>query len=260
MPSRSPPPPGPDVDFVVFRVVAPIAAWGDLTTGERRTTANRPSHSAICGLVASALGMPRALPEDAPVTHEQLSSSFTMAVRTDRLGTGFRDFHTVQRRLAKDDGTYATRREELSRTDALYTVTSQRDYLTDVAYVVVLRVSPEGPVDPHRIARALNAPVYAPYVGRRCCPLGAPVAARVVDAPDAISAMGAYDALVRVESDASDAPRPVAMDASLAREAGVDDGRTEQRRDKVRDRARRQFDLRAELVTFVPGARSRHAR
>jgi len=45
--------------FLLASLYAPMASWGEITVGERRTSWDRPSRSAILGLVAAALGIER---------------------------------------------------------------------------------------------------------------------------------------------------------------------------------------------------------
>ena len=42
--------------YVVFRLAAPLASFGEVAVGERRPTADRPTRSAVIGLLGAALG------------------------------------------------------------------------------------------------------------------------------------------------------------------------------------------------------------
>ncbi len=238
-------------DVVVFRRAAPLAAFGEIAVGERRGTAARPSHSMVTGLVAAALGLPRYAPG-----HEALAAGFWLAVRIDAPGTPLADFHTAQTPPQRRGARYATRRAELADRHALGTIVSRRDYRADVAFTVLLWPSERPARTPAKIAAALNRPVFAPFAGRRSCPLGLPVDARVIAAESVVAAFAAYDAEAAGPPKLTAAwlvhTRPqqgeIAFDATLAPVAGVVADREEVRRDRLASRARWQFEPRAERI------------
>lgn len=237
-------------DLILFRLEAPLAAFGDLAVGERRGSHRRPSHSAIAGLVAAALGLGR----DSPGL-EALAGGFLLAVRTDEIGSPLADFHTAQTPPQKRGRTYATRRKELAVKDDLGTIISRRDYWTDAAFTVLLWPGEGLAYTPQAIADALNRPVYAPFAGRRACPLGAPVAAKVIPAETIPEAFAAYDAMLNQQRAKGGlaAVKPggdIAFDAAFtsAQRGVILSIRTETRRDRLVSRQRWQFDLREETL------------
>jgi CRISPR system Cascade subunit CasD len=240
-------------EIVAFRLAAPIAAWGDIAVGERRGTHARPSHSAICGLLASALGLPRAAPG-----HEALAAGFLLATRTEWVGVPFVDYHTAQTPPPRRGVTFATRADELRDKNAVGTVISRRDYLSDVAFTILLWPT-DLPSHPAATLRdALNRPVFAPYAGRRSCPLGAPVAAHVVTAGTVQAAFAAYDALteaqrnlaVRLHRGSHSGEIVIDTDLRAVCAGGIE--RHESRRDRLVSRARWQFAPRTECVLRKP--------
>lgn len=101
-----------------------------------------------------------------------------MAVAVFEAGQPLRDYHTVQ-----TVPTAAAKRPQ-SRPDALRiagqgvnTTITLRDYRTGVLYGVA--VAGEGLAE---LAEALQRPVFPLYLGRKSCPLSAPVAPQIVDA------------------------------------------------------------------------------
>ena len=46
-------------DYLVMRLYAPLASWGEIAVGEVRHSANYPSKSALLGLLGAALGVRR---------------------------------------------------------------------------------------------------------------------------------------------------------------------------------------------------------
>ncbi|HAP98609.1 MAG TPA: type I-E CRISPR-associated protein Cas5/CasD, partial [Rhodospirillum rubrum] len=100
-------------DFLVFRLVGPMAAWGDIAVGERRGTWDVPAKSAILGLLAAGLGIDRA----DRTAHEALDRGLGFAVRQDRPGRLLRDYHTAQAPKARKNARWSTRRDELNDDD-----------------------------------------------------------------------------------------------------------------------------------------------
>lgn len=243
-------------DLVLFRLEAPLAAFGDLAVGERRGSHRRPAHSAIAGLVAAALGIGR----DSPGL-EVLAGGFLLAVRTDCIGSALADFHTAQTPPQKRGRTYATRRQELGVKNDLGTIISRRDYWTDVAFTILLWPTEGLTYSPQAIADALNRPVFAPFAGRRACPLGAPVAAKVIATDTVIGAFADYDTQLNEQRAhgglAAVMPgHEIAFDAAFAdmQLGGLPRSRTEIRRDRLVSRQRWQFGLREEAVGALPHA------
>lgn len=236
-------------ELVVFRLEAPMAAFGDLAVGERRGSDRRPSHSAIAGLLASALGLGRDTPG-----REDLAAAFSLAIRTDSLGVALADFHTAQTPPQRKGRSYPTRRAELLVKDDLGTIVSRRDYWTDVAFTV--QVWPRAGLSPGPavLAAALNRPAFTPFAGRRSCPLGAPLQAVALTAETILGAFAAYDSLVDERLRPVNVSPPdtteIVFDAEMPDTviAGLVPTRTEMRRDVPLSRTPWQFGLRREIV------------
>jgi CRISPR system Cascade subunit CasD len=173
--------------FLLFDLAGAMAAWGEIAVGERRSTWDRPSKTAVLGLVAAAFGHPR----DAENAHRALADGLGFGVLVREAGSVLRDFHTAQ--VPPGKTVYATRRAELGA-DKLGTIVSWRDYRCDAwATAVLWRHDDVGPAL-DEIRDRLALPHFTPYLGRRSCPLGAPLRARVVSA-DGIAAALAADTL-----------------------------------------------------------------
>ena len=169
-------------DFVVFTLVAPMGAFGDLAGHQQRSSREWPARSAILGLAGAALGVRRGDQQG----HEELSR-WSVAVSVLSRGGWFRDFHTVQAVPT------ARIRRPSSRRDALKAlhrrdnpVVTQRDYRTDCAFGVALW----GCNELQQLKQALASPCFVPYLGRKSCPLAAPMAPRVVAADGPVEALG----------------------------------------------------------------------
>lgn len=237
--------------FLVFTLEAPLAAMGDIAVGERRYGADRPSRSAMLGLIAAALGIDRH--DDA--SHQALTHDYGCAVYMNKQSPLLVDYHTVQAPPATRGRRWASRRQELAEPD-LGTIVSLREYRVDAHVVVVLWVREETgktPICPLvAIADTLRRPSYTLYFGRKCCPLGRPPAPEVLQAATLGEALVAYDQIEAERQGRS--PRRIDgvlyADPDARRWLGADwrEDRIVRRRDEIVSRRRWQFGLRDELV------------
>jgi len=246
--------------YLTFVAAAPLASFGDVAPGERRGSAGRPTRSGLLGLVAAALGLER----DDRAALAALTEGYGLACALLPGATPLLDYHTVQtprgtdlNRFAKGTGRRpATRAEELAagRPDTLL---SRRDYWCDVVVLAALWVRPGAPHELPALAQALRRPRFALYLGRKSCPLMLPLDPRVVEAPDAVAAIGAIrpaDALWPFADKAGGWTRP-AQEVSLDPDdpaARVDGARETQRRDLSRHHPGWFFEPRREVTVPLP--------
>ena len=245
--------------YLTFALVAPLASFGAIAVGERRSGWDRPARSAVLGLVGACLGLDRA-DDDAQAA---LADQYGLALLCHAPGRLLADYHTTQVPSAKRGRRFATRTAELAVPD-LNTVLSRRDYRTGAWHLGAIWLRREGArwsLD--ALAAAMKQPVFVPYLGRKSCPLGLPLAPRVAEADDAPAALLARhddgpearladqrgwrfrNAIAGAGGDIV-----VTLDAADA----ADDKRQlriEMRRDQPRSRRRWQFDLRAEAVLGI---------
>lgn len=161
-------------DYLVFTLVAPLGSFGDLAGHERRGGASWPGRSAILGLLGAALGVRR----DDAAGQEDLRAWKT-AVAKLSAGRPLRDFHTVQTIPTAKVKNPDSRREALWRAKgAENTVITRRDYETDCVFVVAIW----GGEEIEAAKAALKEPHFTPYLGRKSCPLCAPMAPQIVRA------------------------------------------------------------------------------
>ncbi len=241
-------------EFLVFRLWGPMASWGDIAVGERRGTWSRPSRSAILGLVASALGIDRA---NGPA-HAGLEAGLGFAVRVDNPGRPLRDYHTAQSPGARKGLRWPTRRDELDASNDLNTILSERSYVTEMDAGIVLwwRLGKET-FNLAEIAEKLSEPVFAPFLGRKSCPLGLPLKPRVIPALSPLAALIEHDAqsteermILTGRNRQQENMRELWMDEDDARAFGLESRVRERtiRRDRVRDRPRWLFSDRNEVL------------
>lgn len=249
MPSSSDP---TNTAFLLFRLWGPMAAWGDIAVGERRGSWNRPSRSAVLGLVAACLGYERSN----GAAHLRLEQGLGFAVRVDDPGRPLRDYHTAQSPSEYRGKRWATRRDELADPRNLNTILSERTYQLEMNAVIVLwrRPATDGPTL-EKVSEKLIEPVFAPYLGRKSCPLGLPIQPRMYTEVSPVAALQSYDAQPYKEHQhlptkdrRRDTPRrDLWLDEDDALAFGLRPIERTQRRDRVRDRPRWLFSDRTEV-------------
>lgn len=164
-----------------------MASWGDIAVGEWRGSWDRPGRSVVAGLLGAALGVER----DDAASQRSLANDYRVGVRADAVGSPMQDYHTMQsvaRSILK-------KRVIRTRADILAvpnyereTVLSRREYRTDVVCTVAVWALECAVWPLTAIAGALLNPVYIPFAGRRCNPLGLPMAPVVVHAESLVNA------------------------------------------------------------------------
>ncbi|OAZ98746.1 type I-E CRISPR-associated protein Cas5/CasD [Halomonas sp. G11] len=163
-------------DYLIFRLYAPLASWGEAAVGETRPTATYPGKGAVLGLLGAALGIRR----DDDEGQMQLRESIAMGVKQSTPGMLMRDYHTVQVPAAQSKVSYHTRKEELSAPrDMLKTILSSRDYRCDGLWTVAVWLTPAATLALAELEQALKTPHYPLYLGRKSCPPSAPLAPQV---------------------------------------------------------------------------------
>jgi len=169
-------------EYLVFSLAAPMGAFGDLAGHERRGSGLWPGRSAILGLIGAALGVRRG-----DATGQAALDPWRMAVAALHVGMALRDYHTAQTvpSVIKRPNSRREALAEARRKGSLNTILTSRDYLTDCVFAVALWGGPDAPA----LRRALKMPVFVPYLGRKSCPLAAPMAPRLVEAATPVAAL-----------------------------------------------------------------------
>jgi CRISPR system Cascade subunit CasD len=171
-------------EFLVFTLTAPMGAFGDLAGHERRGTLQWPGKSAILGLVGAALGIRR---DDRP--GQAALRDWQVAVSVLSEGVPLRDYHTVQTVPSAKAKKPDSRRVALAMAGKnLNTIITQRDYLSDICFGVALWADP-APMMLPALAKALQQPLFTFYLGRKSCPLSAPLAPLVTRADTPMQAL-----------------------------------------------------------------------
>lgn len=158
---------------------SPLQSWGEHSDFTDRDTVAHPTRSALIGMIASALGIPREQavtdPGSGSPTLFGRLGGLRFTIRHDRPGTRLRDFHTV-------GGGFPAHRTVPTakggrRGAGAATITSHRHYLADAVFTVAV-TAPNDASLPARCAQALAVPRWPLHLGRRSCPPGAPLLLR----------------------------------------------------------------------------------
>lgn len=210
-------------EHLVFTLAATIASFGDVAGHERRGSWGWPGRSAILGLLAAAQGIRR----DGDFT---ALDALGLSVAVFAGGAPLRDYHTVQTIPTTLARRPQSRPEALARAGPQANTTiTLRDYRTDVLFGVALTGT-----GLEALRAALERPVFHLYLGRKSCPLSAPLAPRIVTADSAEAAL----AHLRL---------PPWHQGAVARLLQTEDGAADQlqtRHDAPRDRLRWHFGAR----------------
>lgn len=179
------------MQYLVFRLYGPMASWGEIAVGEARHTASYPSKSAVSGLLAAALGIRRE--QDALLS--QMVTGYKQAVKLVSSGRLLKDYHTAQAPDSVGKFRYRTRRDEIIHgEERLGTVLSSREYRTDALALIALQPTPNAKWALDEIRQALLKPKFHLYLGRKSCPLAAPLDPQLVDADGFLQALDNFQA------------------------------------------------------------------
>ena len=238
--------------FLTFALVAPLAAFGAIAVGERRTTWDRPGRSAVLGMIGACLGLER----DDDLAQDFLAQDYGLALLCHSPGRLLADYHTAQVPPTRGRRRFATRAQELQAPD-LATILSRRDYRIGAWHLAAVWArSPAPRWTLPELAAAMRAPAFVPYLGRKSCPLGLPLAPGLDEAADPASAL-ARRHRHGPESAFRHLAEPVGSTV-VARDVWEGDAdlalvrRSEYRRDQPRSRRQWQFDLRLEVIEALP--------
>lgn len=160
-------------DYLVMRLYAPLASWGEIAVGEMRHSAAYPSKSALLGLLGAAMGIRR----DDVQAQTHLNTGYAFGVKLCSSGFPLRDYHTVQAPQSKAKERYYTRCDEIERGE-LNALLSEREYRCD-ALAVVAVAALAGATSLRELAEHIKTPHFPLYLGRKSCPLAVPLKPQV---------------------------------------------------------------------------------
>jgi CRISPR system Cascade subunit CasD len=173
---------------LALRLEAPLQAWGDSAKWSVRDTRPEPTMSGVLGLVAAAAGW--RLDDDGDRRVAELARVVRIGVRADREGAPLRDYHTIGgTRSGRETPwtgllTAEGKTKRNASTGSLHTEVSERNYLSDACFLVMIEAD-KATLD--LIERALRAPVWPPFFGRKACVPAAPICPARADSPSRVS-------------------------------------------------------------------------
>lgn len=246
-------------EYLVFRIYGPLASWGEIAVGEARHSSFYPSKSALTGLLGAALGVLR----DDDARQRALVHEYRYAIQVLSPGTPLRDYHTVQSPPQQRGVRHRTRRQEVSNRARLGTLLSSREYRCDSLAVIAIEALPGARWPLTELAEALRSPYFTLYLGRKSCPLAAPVKPQVLSAESVLAAfqcasLSPLAALILPNCEAAEWPSRAdrrllsLQEPAYYWEDGMTSGLTAQmqvrRHDQPLSRRRWQFEPRTEWV------------
>ena len=163
--------------FVTLR--APLASFGERSGNVERSSADRPTRSALIGLAGAALGIRRADADG----QRALASGFRVATATIMAGSLMSDFHTYQS-LPSAKGAPRTRAEALRQRSDLATSITRREYRSDVWFEAAYAANSDARWTLEDLRAAFRAPRFVLFLGRKSCPLSAPLDPEILSGDD----------------------------------------------------------------------------
>lgn len=139
---------------LLIRLAGPLQSWGASSRFSRRETELRPTKSGVIGMIAAALGVGR---------QESLDRfrSLRFGIRVDQPGTLLSDYQTAR----NDKG--------------IMMPVSTRYYLQDAVFLAGLESEETEKLQ--EFEKALHAPHYQLFLGRRSCPPSGPIETQIVE-------------------------------------------------------------------------------
>jgi CRISPR system Cascade subunit CasD len=240
--------------YLLFRLYGPLASWGDIAVGTHRPSYDRPSKSAVMGLLAAAVGIHR----NEDDKHKKLAEAYNFAVLVNSPGVFLRDYHTAQIPSAssiKKQKHIHSRKEELGvYKEEIAAVLSTRDYYSDSVYTIAIWAKEDHSetytYSLELLKKKLNEPEFVLYLGRKSCPPALPVEAQI------ISGDGLKEALGKIEFKCEEFLKSLKKEKQVrlfweGEEEGLVPVHTVARRDLTMSRKRWQFADRKEHYTML---------
>ena len=247
--------------FLLFTLYAPLVSWGEITVGDNRGSWDRPSRSAIMGLVAASLGITR----EEQAGHDSLDQGYGIAIRLDAVGVSATDYQTVQSaedsELRKAFGKVGPRtRKDVLSLDDRQTMVTRRELRLDALSTVAIWANEAPPRwTLEELQGSLRRPYFVLYAGRKANALALPLSPLVVTAgslADAFATRPAFPPGVDLDvlkPSQEGWGREVAYDRLPdGVSAGLIHLRREMRRDSQANRLRWQFSDRSVNVGLLP--------
>lgn len=166
------------MQYLVFQLYGPMCAWGENAIGEIRKSENRPTKSALIGLVGAALGIRR----DQTFEQNNLARAYEFGIKLFSAGSILHDYHTTQTANSLKYRDYHSRREIfMNNREEIHTILSKREYRCDAFSIIAMRAKAEVFYSLSSIKEALLKPKFHLYLGRKSCPLAIPLSPAIME-------------------------------------------------------------------------------
>jgi len=159
------------VKKVIMFLDSPLQSWGgESVSYSYRTTENRPTFSAIIGILCSCIGI--SFRKDNEKVKE-LRDNIKINVISLQKGSLLKEFQSCGTNIkAKDKKDWFNKDRESGK---IYT----KEYLQDAKFIAILQISDCLDVD--MIIKALKSPKWMPFFGRFCCMPATPILVENLD-------------------------------------------------------------------------------
>ncbi|MGD9975920.1 MAG: type I-E CRISPR-associated protein Cas5/CasD [Desulfatirhabdiaceae bacterium] len=147
-------------EFLILQLTGPMQAWGTHTYEDFRPSNLFPTRSGLLGLIGACLGIER---NDLPALG-RLAEHIYFTVKIHKNGIKLSDYHTVI------EARRANRKPREGET-----VQTRREYLFGASFYIAVGQRPGSTISLDEIAKAIQRPIYTPTLGRRSCPISAPL-------------------------------------------------------------------------------------
>lgn len=158
--------------FLRFSLAGPLQSWGPPSPWDVKTTYMMPTKSGIVGLISACFGYRRGDPRI-----QELSDGLSMAVRADRPGSLIEDFQSIHSNKPYMVSASGTKRT--SSAGAATSIVVRKHYIQDARFTVFLSGKEELL---RNICKAMKAPVFLTYLGRKTCVPTEPIIPELVEA------------------------------------------------------------------------------
>lgn len=178
----------------ILDLQGPMMSFADRGFGQLREEGEFPSRSAVIGIIAAAMGVERG-------SGRLLELHAGLRVHTARVRTGalLVDYHTVLTAGYDDYKPELLRREGAEGNPTL----TWRSYHCDGHFAALVESENEELIEECR--KALHAPVFTSYLGRRSCPPSTPLIPKKVEGETLVQAL--LNAVLQGDADRKESRR-----------------------------------------------------
>jgi CRISPR system Cascade subunit CasD len=174
--------------YLILKLNGPMQAWGEHTFEGKRPSSSFPTYSGIIGLLSACLGIKRGEKDN----FKKLTSFLKIAVRIDsrKISSSADKAKELHIEKLTDFHTVKDARVHYHGLKSHQTIITWREYLFDASFSVAVWKTKEDGFSIQDIKKAVNRPVFTPFLGRRSCPITRPLFEKEVEAKNEFAALG----------------------------------------------------------------------